>query len=161
MSYANAAAAPVENATRGTLVSLLIVPIGVVVWVLIWNLGFVAGIVGFGIAVGALFLYRFGSGGIVSRGGAVRVVLVTLATVLLAMFASVVSDVVLALSEISGTSVIETFTHEAFWPSFQQIVATPEVSAEYAKSFAIGLGLDEQKAETATDTQGNAAPATH
>lgn len=141
MSYASAETQPVENTTRGTLLSLAIIPLGVIAWVLIWNLGFVAGIVGFGIAIGALFLYRFGSGGIVSRGGAVRVALVTLLTVLIAMFATLVSDVVNALSEISGISAIETITHEAFWPSFQEIVTAPEVSGEYAKSFAIGLGL--------------------
>jgi len=141
MSYASAETAPVENKGRGTLLSLLIIPLGVVVWVLVWNLGFVAGIVGFGIAVGALFLYRFGSGGVVSRGGAVRVALITLVTVLIALFACVVSDVVSFLSEEVGLSAIETLTHEAFWPEFQRIIAIPEVSAEYAKQFAIGLGL--------------------
>lgn len=141
MTYAEAATTPTENTTRGTVLALVIIPLGVVAWVAIWNLGYVAGIVGYGIAVGALFLYRFGSGGFVSRGGAVRVLLVTLATVLIALFASVVSDVVNVIASASGMSAIETFTHESFWPTFQALVADEGVIAGYAPQFAIGLGL--------------------
>jgi len=141
MSYAEASTTPHENVARGTLFSLLVIPLGIVAWVAIWNLGWIAGIVAYAIAVGALFFYRFGSGGIVSRTGAVRILLVTLATVLLALFATVVSDAVIDLSQQSGASVLETFTAPEFWPIFQAGIADAEVISYYAPQLAIGLGL--------------------
>ena len=37
---------PEENVVRGTLFALLAIPAGVIVFVFIWNLGFIASIVG-------------------------------------------------------------------------------------------------------------------
>jgi hypothetical protein len=75
---------PPENRTRGTLLALLIIPAGIIVWTVIWSIGYVSGVVGIGVALGALWLYRRGSGGRISLNGAVRVSLIILVTLLLA-----------------------------------------------------------------------------
>jgi hypothetical protein len=83
---------PPENLLRGTLLALLIIPAGIIVWVIVWAIGFVAAIVGIGIAVGALALYRRGSGGRVSYNGATRVSVIIVVTLILAFIAGLVSD---------------------------------------------------------------------
>ncbi len=69
---------------RGTLLALLIIPAGIIAWVVLWQFGLIASIVALGIAIGALWLYRIGSGGRISRTGAIRVTIITVVTLLLA-----------------------------------------------------------------------------
>ncbi|CAN5283072.1 hypothetical protein BH11ACT3_BH11ACT3_18580 [soil metagenome] len=83
---------PTENVPRGTIFALAIIPAGIIVWVILWRVGFIASIVSFGVALGAMWLYRFGSGGRVSRTGAIRVTIIVIATILLAFVAGIVSD---------------------------------------------------------------------
>lgn len=83
---------PAENRTRGTLFALAIIPAGIIVWVIVWAIGFIAAIVGIGIALGALALYRFGSGGRISINGAVRVSVIVIVTLILSFIAGLVSD---------------------------------------------------------------------
>ncbi|HWH25091.1 MAG TPA: hypothetical protein VNT53_00390 [Pseudolysinimonas sp.] len=83
---------PTENVPRGTILALIVIPLGIVVWVALWSVGFIASLVAFGVAWGAVRLYRLGSGGRVSRTGAIRVTIITIATMLLAFFAGVVWD---------------------------------------------------------------------
>jgi len=42
---------PSENVPRGTLLTLLIIPAGILAWVLLWQFGLVASIVAFGVAI--------------------------------------------------------------------------------------------------------------
>lgn len=49
------------NRTLGRLFSLLVIPAGVALWVLLWNWGFMASIVAFAIAYGAIWLYQAGA----------------------------------------------------------------------------------------------------
>ena len=130
---------PEENVTRGTLLALLVIPLGVIVWTIIWNVGFIASIVSFGVAVLAVFLYRRGSGGTISRGGAIRVILIVIVTVALSLFVGVVSEVAIALGDVAGISPIDALTAPQFWPVFNQILAEPDVQKELLP--AIGLGI--------------------
>lgn len=85
-------ALPSENVQRGTLLALLIVPAGIIAWVLLWSVGFIASIVAFGVAIGAMWLYRLGSGGRISRTGAIRITVITIVTLLLAFVAGMITD---------------------------------------------------------------------
>jgi hypothetical protein len=81
-----------ENVPRGTLLTLLVIPAGIMVWVILWSVGFIASIVAFGVALGGMWLYRLGSGGRLSRAGAIRVTGITIVTLLLAFVAGLISD---------------------------------------------------------------------
>lgn len=81
-----------EKLLRGTLLALLVIPAGVIVWDFIWSIGFPPGVVGVGVALGALALYRLGSGGRISVGGAVRVSVIILVTMVLAFFSGFIVD---------------------------------------------------------------------
>ena len=85
-------ALPPENVTRGLLFSLIALPLGVILFVIIWNLGYVASIVGFAIAFAAFFLYKKGSGGRISVRGALLVGAVTLVTLAIAFIIAETMD---------------------------------------------------------------------
>ncbi len=83
---------PPENVTRGLLFALIALPLGVILFVIIWNLGYVASIVGFAIAFAAFFLYKKGSGGRISIRGALLVGGVTLVTLAIAFIIAETMD---------------------------------------------------------------------
>ncbi|HLU28530.1 MAG TPA: hypothetical protein VKZ65_08835, partial [Glycomyces sp.] len=51
------------NEVRGVLFALAIIPVGIILWGIVWSLGFISAIVGFAVAIGAMFLYKLGTGG--------------------------------------------------------------------------------------------------
>lgn len=104
-------APPTEGVLRGLVLALLVIPVGATAWVLLWNFGFVASIVSFGIAWGAVRLYRIGSGGAVSRGafwGIVGIIVVALAV---SMLAAIASDLISA----TGLGMTAALTSDDFW----------------------------------------------
>lgn len=105
MPVAPAAVLPPENLPRGLILALLAIPAGVLVYMIIWNLGYIAGIVGFLVAFGAYFLYRFGSGGRVSIKGGIIIAAITLVTLVLAFILGEVWDYVAQASAQTGISV--------------------------------------------------------
>ena len=88
---AEPAVLPAENVLKGTLFALLIIPAGVFAWGLVAAFGYISWIVGAGIVFGALALYRYGSGGRISYGGAARVSVVMLITLGLSFIAGFVT----------------------------------------------------------------------
>jgi hypothetical protein len=115
------AANPVpENVIRGTLFTLVAVPAGIVLWVVIWSFGFVSALVAFAIAVAATWLYRKGSGGRVSKKGAMLISGVVLVTLLLSFYFGLVTDYVRAVSDQTALTWIQVFTHPLFWSSFNE-----------------------------------------
>ncbi|MEN9620774.1 MAG: hypothetical protein RL499_967 [Actinomycetota bacterium] len=114
-----AAVSPVrENVLRGTLLALLAVPAGVALWLVIWNLGYLAAIVSFAVALGAAFLYRVGSGGTVSKVGASIVTGIVVVTVLLSFYAGLVSDYANVVASQLDISPFEAMGQPLFWSSF-------------------------------------------
>lgn len=87
-----AAPLPAENRARGTVFTLLIIPAGIIVWSIISAVGFISGWVAIGIALGALWLYRKGSGGRIGFAGAARVSIIAGITLVLAFFAGVMAS---------------------------------------------------------------------
>jgi hypothetical protein len=139
VSFEPAEQHPAENVARGTLFALVAVPVGVIVWVILWNLGVIASIVGFGVAYAAMFLYRFGSGGVLSRTGALRVALVTIGTLILAFFAGVVSDGLSLWSDITGDTAMTGIVSPDFWSFLQVALAQPGVVSGYLPDFGLAL----------------------
>ncbi|TXN30331.1 hypothetical protein [Lacisediminihabitans profunda] len=127
--------AVLENVVRGTIFALLAVPVGVILWVVIWNLGVVSAIVAFVVAAAAAWLYRKGSGGRVSFTGALVISGVVLATLLLSFYFGLVSDWVRAVVEQTRLNPIQALTDPGFWPSFNSVFG------ELLKSELPSLGL--------------------
>jgi hypothetical protein len=139
VSYANAMDAPRENVARGTVFSLVVIPLGVIAWVVLWNFGFIASLVAFGVAFGAMTLYRIGSGGFLGFNGAVRGTIITVVTLLLAFFGGVVSDMITAWTDGTGGSAIESLVTPEFWTTFQMVLAEPGLVSSYLPDFGLAL----------------------
>jgi len=100
--------------TRGLLFSLVVVPLGIIAWLILWNFGFIASIVAWGIAFLAIWLYRRGAGRI-GRTGVIVVVAVTVVTLLLALIAGFAWDVAVAVEQEFGVSWTTAIGMPEFW----------------------------------------------
>lgn len=121
-------APPPERVARGLLFALATIPLGVVLWVVIWQLGYVAAFVSLAIVLGAAFLYRLGSGGRVSMKGLLVILGVTIVTIVLAFLAGVAVDIASFL----GMSLFPALGNGEFWDTFAlNIFDNPEMWAEY------------------------------
>jgi hypothetical protein len=139
--YSAQPATPVENIGKGTVVALLVIPVGVIVWVLVWQLGVVASIISFGVAAAAVFLYRLGSGGAVSRAGAIRIIIITAATILLSIFAGIVSDVAVGLGNYLSVSPFDALAEPRFWDIFTAYVTDSQSLSDLALPVLIGVAF--------------------
>jgi len=133
--------APVEDVNRGTVVALLALPVGVIVWVIIWTIGIVASVVTLGVAYLAMFLYRLGSGGTIGRAGAVRVTIITLVTLAVAIFAGLVADVAVGVGSVTKVGPVEALSNPAFWQIFNEYVTAPDSGLLLSLGLAIGFGI--------------------
>jgi hypothetical protein len=118
---------PPENLVRGLLLALLAVPAGIIVFVLIWNMGFIASIVGFGVAFAAFFLYRLGSGGRVSMRGALVVAAVTIVTLVLAFITAEVVTIAGEIARVNQVSVPEVLTSPELSGLISRTLTSPDV----------------------------------
>lgn len=106
--------AQTENVLGGALLALLAVPVGVVVLALLSSIGFIASIVGFLVAFSAVWLYRRGSGGFISRTGAWIVTVIVLGTLVLGIWVDLVVTFAHGLGHLSNIGA------EGFWPQFNK-----------------------------------------
>ncbi len=132
-------AAPTEDVVRGALFSLIVLPVGIAAWLLLWSVGFIASIVAFGVAVAAVWLYRLGTRGRISTAGAIVVTGVTVVTLLLAFFAGMVLDALNAIVDQTGMTWSEVIVLPEFWDFVG--VAIPAAFGDYALNFVIAIGF--------------------
>jgi hypothetical protein len=132
---------PSENVPRGTLMALLIIPAGIIAWVVLWQFGLVASIVAFGVAIGALWLYRFGSGGRISRTGAVRVTIIVIVTLLLSFLAGLVADVLPLYASQRNQDYVTALTSGEFWSFFNHALANNAGNVAVPLVLALAFGV--------------------
>jgi hypothetical protein len=131
--------APPENVQRGVALALIVLPLGVVVWDLLWSFGFVASIVGFGVAWGAVRLYRLGSNGPFSRTGALAVTIITVVTLVVAFVSGFAVDLVGYYAGLRGVSIPEALVTPEFWGGVGRDMTTG--SSLLSLLLAAGFGL--------------------
>ncbi|MHC5797762.1 hypothetical protein ACVXZ4_16555 [Lacisediminihabitans sp. FW035] len=107
-----------ENVVRGGIFALVAVPVGIVLWVVIWSIGIVSAIVAFAVAAFAAWLYRKGSGGLVSKVGALVIAAIVLGTILLSFYFGLVSDYAKFAGEQLGLNPFAAVLDPLFWPNF-------------------------------------------
>jgi hypothetical protein len=127
------------NETRGVLFSLVIIPAGIIVWGILWNFGFIASIVGWGVALGAMYLYRRGTGGRLTKASAILITVITVVTLCLAFFGGIVLDGLQGFSQASGISPFALFFNSQFWSSLFGILGEPGVLGSYTPDFLFAL----------------------
>lgn len=103
-----------ERVGRGLALALVIIPAGVIAWTILWNIGFIASIVSWGVAAGAVWLYRAGSKARVTRGAFWGLVAIVVVTVVLSLLAGIFTDLVSAV----GIPLTQALTDPDFWGLF-------------------------------------------
>lgn len=103
-----------ERVGRGLALALVIIPAGVIAWTILWNIGFIASIVSWGVAAGAVWLYRAGSKARVTRGAFWGLVAIVVVTVVLSLLAGIFTDLVSAV----GIPLTQALTDPQFWGLF-------------------------------------------
>ena len=97
---------------RGVLFALAAPIIGVVLWVILWRMGFIASLVSFAIVYLTVWLYKKGAGvDILSRKAAIVSLIIAIVGVILAFLAGVVSD---------GTSFYKQDAQMSEWALLQE-----------------------------------------
>jgi hypothetical protein len=109
---------PTENVIRGTLLALLVVPVGIFVYCLIASIGFVASIVSFGVAFGAYWLYQRGAGGVITRAGAWVVTAIVAVTIILSLYVWLLWAFAGAGAKAHGTDPWTFFQSPNYWAEF-------------------------------------------
>ncbi len=126
MTQPSPSSLPSENVQRGVILALVALPLGVVAWDVLWGFGFVASIVSFGIAYLAARLYRFGSGGRVSRSGAIAIATITIGTLIIAFISGFAVELVGEYSRITGASIPESLVSSRFWTIVFAAMTAPQ-----------------------------------
>ena len=104
-----------ERVGRGIALALLIIPAGVIVWTVLWNIGFIASIVTWGVAVGAVWLYRAGSKARVTRGAFWGIIAIVAVTIVLSLLAGIFADLVAVLKIPLGDALTDGRVWSLFW----------------------------------------------
>lgn len=104
-----------ERVGRGIALALLIIPAGVIVWTVLWNIGFIASIVTWGVAIGTVWLYRVGSKARVTRGAFWGIIAIVAVTVALSLLAGIFTDLVAALKIPLGDALTDGRVWALFW----------------------------------------------
>lgn len=104
-----------ENVVSGAILALLAIPVGVIALTLLWSIGFIASIVGFLVAFAAVWLYRRGSGGAISRVGAWTVTLVVIVAIALGLWVAMVVDFAGGLGQLNNLGAPD------FWRQFNEV----------------------------------------
>ncbi|MDQ0754813.1 hypothetical protein [Arthrobacter sp. B3I4] len=129
-----------DNAVRGTVFALAVVPVGVGLWLILWELGWMASIVALVSAAGAARLYLAGStagrGGTMTRRGAWVVVAVTVVTVLLGFLGTIWLDVA---EYFAASPLALLFEPEAWNMLVYNLGNNPELVQGLLKEFVMAL----------------------
>ena len=131
--------APPENVQRGIAFAFITLPLGVIAWDILWSFGFIASIVALGIAWLALRLYRIGSGGSISRPGAIGVTAITIGTLVIAFISGYAVDVVGIYSGERGMSIPEALVSPGFWGAVFASMATGGTFVSFVLAAVFGL----------------------
>jgi hypothetical protein len=136
------AAAPeeVEPAAllRGLALALLVIPLGTALWVAIWNAGFIASIVAFGISFAAVWLYRAGSRSRVTWPAVWALIAIIVVALVVAFLAGIYSDFLVA----SSLTFSEAFTSPEIWAAYwDNIFNNPPLWSSYTTEIVMTIAF--------------------
>ena len=125
-----------EDVGRGTIFALAALPLGIIVWMVIWNFGWITSLVTFGVAALAARLYITGTGGTLSRKGVWVIVSVTAVTAVLAFVGGVWLD---AVSYLGGSPLAKVLDPEPWDLMAYNLATNPDFVKGYAGDFLMAL----------------------
>lgn len=128
-----------NNQSRGLLAALLAIPLGILIWVFLWQYGFIASIAAFAIAYVAVWLYNWGSGSEVTKSVAPYLMGIIVLGVILAFLSGMVSDAWAAYTtELEGK---EGFFSADFWILFADNLTRADLWGSYTMDIVISIAF--------------------
>jgi hypothetical protein len=122
---------------KGLLFASLAVPVAVAVWVLLWQQGYMASLVAFGLSFGAVWLFTLGAGAAPSRKSAPWLAAVIVLGVVISFLAGMASDAWYAYTnDLGGT---EGFFSADFWSMYFANIFTVELWSQYVTDLLIAI----------------------
>lgn len=126
------------NYMKGFVYALGAVVLGIIAWVILWRFGYIASIVALGIAAGAVWLYQKGSGSDVDKKGAMIIISLIIASLVLAFLTGMVSDAWDAYTspDVKGTG---SLLSGDFWSFFTSNLGSGELWSVYLPDIGISI----------------------
>jgi lysylphosphatidylglycerol synthetase-like protein (DUF2156 family) len=127
-----------ERVARGIALALLVIPVGVVAWTLLWNVGFIASIVSYGVALGAVWLYRVGSKARVTRASFWAILAIIVVTMVLSLLAGFFTD----LAGYLNLPLMQALAEPHFWDVYwNNIFTNPDLWNSYLPQILLALAF--------------------
>lgn len=124
---------------KGLLLSLAVIPLGIAAWLFLWQFGFIASVVAWGIAGGAVWLYSYGAKGPVTKPVLPWLLLIILIAILAAFVSGLVTDLWNGyVTELNGE---EGFWSSEFWTFVWDNLTYPDFISQYIPDFLISLAF--------------------
>lgn len=125
---------------KGLLLSLLAIPIAAVAWALLWQAGFIASIVAFGLAYGVVWLYSYGSRNMPTRREAVPLLTIILVGIVVCFLAGMSMDAWSAYksADIAGEG---DFFSADFWNFFMNNLGSADLWSAYTTDILVSLAF--------------------
>lgn len=128
-----------QRSTRGTLLALIVIPVGVALWVAAWSVGLFASIASIVIVLLALVLYRWGAGSVSTPGDVVAISAISVVTIVLGMAAGLLWQVAAALGVVLDVSPLEALGNAKFGELLA--LAVQDSGGRIVLALVIALGL--------------------
>lgn len=124
---------------KGLLFALAVIPAGVAAWLFLWQFGFIASVVAWAIAGGAVWLYSYGAKGEVTKTVLPWLLLIMFAGILIAFLSGVISDLRYGYTtELDGT---QGFFSREFWTLVWDNLTYWDFLSQYIPDFLISLAF--------------------
>ena len=128
-----------ENIINGVMLSLVAIPVGIAIWLFLWNFGFISSIAAFAIAYLAGKLYKKGAGTITKKS-IKYISAVTIIGIILAFFSGMIAD---ALVEYANLGKVQPDLVDLlslnFWLFVGDNITTVQLWSAYAVEIVITI----------------------
>lgn len=126
---------------KGLLLALLAIPAGIIVWDILWNFGFIASAVAFGISWSAIKLYTLGSGAEPDKTTAKFLLGIVVVAVVLSFVSGMAMDAQVSYSQTSHASALTAFTSADFWNFFFTNLGYADLWGQYATDILVSIAF--------------------
>lgn len=124
---------------KGLLFALAVIPLSILAWLFLWQFGFIASVVAWGAAAGAVWFYKTGSKGEVTKPVLPWLLLIILVSILAAFLSGVIADLWNGYTtELKGT---QGFWSGEFWTLVWNNITYPDFISQYIPDFLISLAF--------------------
>jgi len=128
-----------ENIGKGLLWAALAIPVSAIAWVLVWQLGFIASVVSFGMAWLMGWLYTRGAGRAPSRRAAVPLLVLVVVGVAVSFLAGLASDAASVYAETTQTDAMQAITSGDFWSFYFDNLGHADLWSGYAGDLTVSI----------------------